>query len=124
MPTPRSAGSSVLHDDHHHHIGFGLTTGMPRSAATYMLAQGVPLVAVSRVVGHSSSTITGSLYNHTVADDAAVFMERADDRPTRLRAVPWQSPWQTGPGTTQGTYLIDRCPGHTVRHQGLEPRTR
>lgn len=46
-------------------------------AATHMLSQGVPLVLVSRVLGHSSPAITGAIYNHTRADDAAAYMAAA-----------------------------------------------
>lgn len=46
-------------------------------AATHVLRQGVPLVLVSRVLGHSSTAITGKTYNHTSADDAADHMAAA-----------------------------------------------
>lgn len=49
-------------------------------AATHMLRQGVPLVHVSRVLGHSSTAITGSTYNHVVAADAKEFMTAAFGR--------------------------------------------
>jgi integrase len=38
------------------------------SAATIMLAQGVPLHEVSEVLGHSSVAITKDVYGHLVAD--------------------------------------------------------
>ncbi|UKJ63500.1 site-specific integrase [Cellulosimicrobium cellulans] len=46
-------------------------------AATHMLRNGVPLVLVSRVLGHSSPAITGTIYNHVLADDAAEAMALA-----------------------------------------------
>lgn len=36
------------------------------TAATLMLADGVPLVTVSKVLGHSSPSITGSIYAHAL----------------------------------------------------------
>ena len=50
------------------------------SAATSMLAQGVPMRVVMETLGHSTITITADLYSHVVpslADDAAERMERA-----------------------------------------------
>jgi integrase len=41
-----------------------------------MLAAGVPLVLVSRVLGHSSPAITGNIDNHVVAEDAAAAFGR------------------------------------------------
>lgn len=36
------------------------------TAATLMLADGVPLVTVAKVLGHSSPSITGSIYAHAL----------------------------------------------------------
>lgn len=46
-------------------------------AATHLLRQGVPRVLVSRALGHSSPAITGTIYNHVQADDAAEAKRRA-----------------------------------------------
>jgi integrase len=36
------------------------------TAATLMLADGVPLITVSKVLGHSSPSITSSIYAHAL----------------------------------------------------------
>jgi integrase len=45
--------------------GVGVHT-LRHSAATAMLDAGVPLHAVSRILGHSSVAITGDVYGHLV----------------------------------------------------------
>lgn len=53
--------------------------GLPRlvfhelrhSAATILLAAGVPLSVVSRILGHSSVRITGDQYGHIAVEDQA-----------------------------------------------------
>jgi integrase len=50
------------------------------SAASLLLAQGVPLKVVSDILGHSSINITADIYAHILApakDDAATAMDRA-----------------------------------------------
>ena len=50
------------------------------SAASLLIAQGVPLKVVSELLGHSSITVTADIYAHVLApakDDAAAAMERA-----------------------------------------------
>jgi integrase len=52
------------------------------SAASLLIAQGVPLKVVSELMGHSSITVTADIYAHVLApakDDAAAAMERALD---------------------------------------------
>lgn len=52
------------------HPGIGPHT-LRHSAASIMLAEGVPLVTVSRMLGHSSVAITGDTYGHVA--DAGTF---------------------------------------------------
>lgn len=50
------------------------------SAASLLIAQGVPLKVVSEMLGHSSITVTADVYAHVLAparDEAAAAMERA-----------------------------------------------
>jgi integrase len=50
------------------------------SAASLLLAQGVPLKVVSDILGHSSITVTADVYAHLLApmrDEAADAMDRA-----------------------------------------------
>jgi integrase len=48
----------------------GLHT-LRHSAASVMLAKGVPLKVVSEILGHSSTAITGDVYGHVAPDVAA-----------------------------------------------------
>ena len=41
------------------------------TAATLMLADSVPLVTVSKILGHSSPTITAMIYAHALDDNKA-----------------------------------------------------
>ena len=41
------------------------------TAATLMLADGVPLVTVSKILGHSSPAITATIYAHALEDQKA-----------------------------------------------------
>lgn len=47
------------------------------SAATRWLRDGVPLEVVSRLLGHSSVTITLAIYGHLTAEDARAALEKA-----------------------------------------------
>ena len=47
------------------------------SAATRWLRDGVPIEVVSTLLGHSSVTITSSVYGHLTAEDARVALEKA-----------------------------------------------
>ena len=50
------------------------------SAASLLLAHGVPLKVVSDILGHASINITADIYFHILApakDDAAAAMDRA-----------------------------------------------
>jgi integrase len=47
--------------------GIGLHT-LRHTAATLMLTNGVPITTVSRVLGHSSITVTADLYGHVAPD--------------------------------------------------------
>lgn len=49
--------------------GVGLHT-LRHSAASVLLAQGVPLKVVSEILGHSSIAITGDVYGHVSPDVA------------------------------------------------------
>jgi integrase len=81
----RHAGAEY-EDDAHTKIrpGTGLGHWHPHelrhSAASLLLAQGVPLKVVSEVLGHSGITVTANVYAHVMAparDDAASAMDRA-----------------------------------------------
>ncbi|MGH9304928.1 MAG: tyrosine-type recombinase/integrase [Acidimicrobiales bacterium] len=61
------------------------------SAASVMLAQGVPLEVVSEVLGHSSISITKDVYGHLVEDMKRDAAERTADvlhRAPKVRAAP------------------------------------
>ncbi len=47
------------------------------SAATRWLRDGVPIEVVSTLLGHSSVTITSSVYGHLTAEDARAALEKA-----------------------------------------------
>jgi integrase/recombinase XerD len=47
------------------------------SAATRWLRDGVPVEVVSRLLGHSSVTITLAVYGHLTAEDARAALEKA-----------------------------------------------
>ena len=47
------------------------------TAATRWLRDGVPLEVVSRLLGHSSVTITLAVYGHLTAEDARAALEKA-----------------------------------------------
>lgn len=50
------------------------------SAASLLLAQGVPLIVVSELLGHSGINITANVYAHVLSparDEAAAAMDRA-----------------------------------------------
>ncbi len=55
------------------------------SAATIMLAQGIPLHEVSKVLGHSSITVTNDVYGHLVAERGQAAANAMGDA---LRGVP------------------------------------
>jgi integrase len=42
------------------------------TAATLMLADGVPLVTVSKILGHSSPAVTANIYAHALAKSQAI----------------------------------------------------
>ena len=46
-------------------------------AATRWLRDGVPIEVVSTLLGHSSVTITSSVYGHLTAEDARAALEKA-----------------------------------------------
>ncbi len=47
------------------------------SAATRWLRDGVPVEVVSKLLGHSSVTVTSGIYGHLTAEDARAALERA-----------------------------------------------
>ena len=47
------------------------------SAATRWLRDGVPIEVVSTLLGHSSVTVTSSVYGHLTAEDARAALEKA-----------------------------------------------
>lgn len=72
LPALEAAGIEPfrLHDLRHH-------------AASRLLAEGVPLPAVAKVLGHSSPAVTARVYSHAFEDDledAAAVMDRARRR--------------------------------------------
>jgi len=61
------------------------------TAATLMLADGVPLVTVSKVLGHSSPSITGSIYAHALDEsksEAIAGLSKRLKRPKRRNPSP------------------------------------
>ena len=101
----------------------GLHT-LRHSAASTMLAAGVPLKVVSDVLGHSSVNITGDVYGH-VAPEVAADAREAGDR-IRLRKVVGKGggrpdePGAERPGTRDFRVL----PGlFSVGLTGFEPAT-
>ena len=60
--------------------------GLRHTAASIMLARGVPLIVVSRQLGHANPQITATVYAHLLSDSeldraAAVFEEAPNERP-------------------------------------------
>ena len=49
------------------------------SAASTMLANGVPLKVVSEILGHSSISITGDIYGHVSPDISVAAMQVLSD---------------------------------------------
>ena len=47
------------------------------SAATRWLRDGVPVEVVSKLLGHSSVTVTSAVYGHLTAQDARAALEKA-----------------------------------------------
>jgi integrase len=47
------------------------------SAATRWLRDGVPIEVVSALLGHSSVSVTSSVYGHLTAEDARAALEKA-----------------------------------------------
>jgi len=47
------------------------------TAATGWLRDGVPVEVVSRLLGHSSVTVTTAVYGHLTAEDARAALEKA-----------------------------------------------
>jgi len=56
----------------------GLHT-MRHSAASTMLANGVPLKVVSEIMGHSSVSITGDIYGHVYPEISVSAMQVLSD---------------------------------------------
>ena len=60
--------------------------GLRHTAASIMLARGVPLIVVSRQLGHANPNITAQVYAHLLSDsqldDAAAVFDDAQDAPT------------------------------------------
>ena len=52
-------------------------TGIGHSAATRWLRDGVSVEVVSSLLGHSSVTVTSSVYGHLTAEDARAALEKA-----------------------------------------------
>jgi integrase len=53
--------------------------GLRHLCATWLLAEGIPLRAVSEMLGHSSPNVTLGIYSHSlpgVAQEAALAMDR------------------------------------------------
>ena len=58
------------------------------TAATLMLADGVPLVTVSKILGHSSPAITAAIYAHALDDQKASAIASLGQRLRRTKADP------------------------------------
>jgi hypothetical protein len=90
-----------------------------------LLAAGVDLAIVSKITGHSSITVTANTYAHLLegvgrqaakAADALVPRRRDSSVTTRASETAEALPADDDEGPLTST--------NTVRHQGLEPRTR
>ncbi len=57
---------------------------MRHAAASFMLAQGVPLAAAQRVLGHSSIAVTNDIYGHITVDATR-------DAPDKVGKLLWRS---------------------------------
>jgi len=71
-------------------IGAGSWHTLRHSAASALIAAGVPLAAVGRVLGHSSITVTVDTYGHLASDDLSRLVAAGLDgyaTPPTLRAV-------------------------------------
>ena len=54
-----------------------IPTGIVTAAATRWLRDGVPIEVVSTLLGHSSVSVTSSVYGHLTAEDARAALEKA-----------------------------------------------
>jgi integrase len=59
------------------------------TAATLMLADGVPMVTVSKILGHSSPAITATIYAHALDESKSVAIAGLS---RRLQRAPAQAP--------------------------------
>ena len=97
--------------------------------ASLQLAAGVPLVVVSKRLGHSSIALTSDTCSHLLegvgrqaAEAAAALVPRVPRQPDRDHDQSMNNPGpETTPGASpqRGNAQVTR-----VRRQGLEPRTR
>jgi integrase len=72
------------------------------TAATLMLADGVPLVTVSKILGHSSPAVTAQIYAHALDESKSVAIAGLSQKLRRPRRRATQS-------TTQSTPETDSC---------------
>ena len=93
--------------------------GLRHTAASLMLAAGVPLIVVSRQLGHANPNITAQVYAHLLGDEqldqaAACFEDR--DEPGGMRAgadAPHPPGWTDERGRDACDDAFGACPGDT-----------
>ncbi|GAB4446851.1 MAG: site-specific integrase [Chloroflexi bacterium OHK40] len=69
------------------------------TAATLMLANGVPLVTVSKILGHSSPAVTAQIYAHALDESKSVAIAGLSQKLRRPRRRATQSTTQSAPET-------------------------
>jgi integrase len=74
--------------------------GLRHTAAALAFAHGVPLLTISRQLGHSNPAITAKVYAHLVGDDQLDAFARAMDR-TILRSILRDDPDRGRSGSTK-----------------------
>ncbi len=93
------------------------------TAATLMLADGVPLVTVSKILGHSSPAITATIYAHALDESKtgaiAGLSQKLRGAPAATTQSTTQSPPETEPAPPDGERGIPHS--DVVPETGLEP---
>lgn len=69
------------------------------TAATLLLADGVPLVTVSKILGHASPAVTAQIYAHALDESKSIAIAGLSKRLQRSPVRATQSTTQSGLGT-------------------------
>lgn len=93
------------------------------TATTLMLADGVPLVTVSKILGHSSPAITATIYAHALDESKTGAIAGLSQKLRGAPAVTTQSTTQSAPDTKPAPPDGERGIPHSavVPETGLEP---